>query len=245
MPQVSKGPHSRVREIEFRLYVILSAILLLSIVFVKQDVLVRLESGLATHMIVEHAIFFALGALSVMAAETILRMLSLRSSEAKSRNGSRAAMRLWSRVLRAVFGTVPGYVWLGAAVGLMAFWHLPHFFVEAVLYPQVHILQHLSFAAVGSAGFIATRMLGDSLRIVLLLLIIGMMGLAGLLFSVLSSPIYPVYTVADHNSTGGYMVLVSTALLLVALPAYLIRRSMAYVRATQGATGESRSASAP
>lgn len=225
------------RSYEFRAYVIFSSLLLLSILAVKQDVLVQLESRLAAHMIVEHAIFFLIGALSVLSAETIMKLLTLRSTNRPGRSSGPARLQpldVWRSMLRLFYGRIPGIVWIAVAVVLMAFWHLQYFFVLAVLHPEIHALQHLSFIAVGSAGFIATRNIGDSFRIALLLLVIGMMGFAGLLFSVLDKPVYPVYTVSDHNDAGGYMVLVSTVLLVVGLPLYLVRRSMAYVRAVHG-----------
>ena len=179
-------------------------------------------------MIIEHAIFFFLGADSVLAAEVILKILTSRSLS--THRHSNSGLRMWQRFLQIIYGRVPGWAWVAIAFALMAFWHLPHFFTMAVLNSEVHIIQHISFSAVGAAGFVATRLLGESLRIALLITIIGMMGFAGLLFSVFDRPLYPPYNLVEHKEAGGYMVLISTLLLLVGLPVYLVKRSMSYVR---------------
>jgi hypothetical protein len=53
---------------------------------------------------------------------------------------------------------------------------------------------------------------------------------AGLMFAVLQTPIYTVYSVSSHNDAGTYMLVTCLLLLLVGLPAYLIHRTLFHVR---------------
>ena len=72
------------------------------------------------------------------------------------------------------------------------FWHLPSIFDYSQLHESVHVLQHLSFIAVGISGFLAARTLGESFNLFTLLSLSAIMGFAGLFFSVLNKPIYQV-----------------------------------------------------
>jgi hypothetical protein len=219
----------------------------LSAIAVQGFLLEALETHLAYHMIFEHAIFFLIGALSVLSAEAILRFLLLSGREnirdleigatANNEISSSSSFKyevgkIWSRVLRIIFSKIPGLLWLTIAIVLTAFWHMPAVFDLASTYPNVHMLQHISFIVVGAAGFMAARAFGSSLQIILLVLIISMMGFTGLLFTVLDEKVYIVYSVSDHNVAGNYMIIASMLVLIVGFPMYLIRKTVAYVRAT-------------
>jgi cytochrome c oxidase assembly factor CtaG len=206
----------------------------LSAIAIRGDVLEAAEFQLATHMIFEHALFLIIGALSVLIGEIILRFLT--SPDISSRQISKKSILrsqtagLWRSMMRNVFAKVHGLLWLAIAVGLMAFWHLPEVFDLATRSESVHVLQHTSFVMVGAAGFIATRMFGDSFRILLLFTIVSMMSFAGLLFSVLDKSVYSAYPTLDHNRAGDYMIIVSMLLLIVGLPGFLIKKTLSYVR---------------
>lgn len=219
----------------------------LTIITVQTPILELAEEKLSTHMIFEHLAFFLIGALSVISAERILQLLYLRQRQklsAINQNGNNSQgqafsisskmLLWWGSLIRSVFSfDQTGILWISIAIILMALWHYPPVFDTAALNPQVHILQHFSFVIVGAVGYISIRVWGDSYRILLLIALIGMMGFAGLLFSVMDSPVYLAYPVWQHNEAGFYMVITSTLLLIIGLPLYLIRRTMSYVKATK------------
>jgi hypothetical protein len=134
-----------------------------------------------------------------------------------------------------------GYIWVIIAVTLLTFWHIPAIFDYAELNPQVHIAQHISFIVVGVMGFLAVRSLGESFTLLALLALNGVMGFAGLMFSLLDKPIYLVYSVSSHNNAGTYMLVSCILLLLVILPAYLIRRTLFHIHIRQSSSSSSSS----
>lgn len=215
---------------QLRAIAVISALAMLSIIVFRGSLLEAAEARLATHMIIEHVVFFLMGALSVMAGEIFLKLLV----RAERGRGPSRASRAWRGALKSVFASVHGLLWLALAAGLMAFWHVPEIFDLASTNASVHVLQHVSFAAVGAAGFIATRTLGDSFRILLIVAMVGMMGFAGLLFSVLDRPVYTAYSTAGHNEAGTYMIVTSMLLLLVGLPLFLVKRTLSYIKAVGG-----------
>jgi hypothetical protein len=98
------------------------------------------------------------------------------------------------------------------------------------MHPYVHIMQHISFIFVGVTGFLSIRALGESYQIFLILILSGMMGFVGLIFSVLDNSIYTVYSVTGHNYAGTAMVVVSIILLIVGLPSYAIKKTVTYAK---------------
>lgn len=184
-------------------------------------------------MIFEHALFFSIGALSVLACEIVLKILTSSGNSPRQPSIRSKATKLWKNMLKGVLGRVPGLLWLVIAVGLMTFWHMPEVFDLASVNQNMHILQHISFVTVGATGFITTRVFGDSFRILLLFMLIGMMGFAGLIFLVLDGPIYGAYSVTDHRTTGDYMIIASMVVLMIGLPAFLISRTFSYIRSVK------------
>lgn len=116
-------------------------------------------------------------------------------------------------------------------------------FDYAELHEQAHIAQHISFVVVGAMGFLAARSLGESFKLFALFALNGVMGFAGLMFSVLDRPIYLVYSVNSHNNAGVYMLVSCIILLLVILPAYLIRRTFFHIRVRKSSSSFSASSS--
>ena len=201
------------------------------------------ERDLAYHMTLEHTLFFVIGAMSIQVAETILK-LSNRYRNGVGHRKLGLIISLWTTILRKFFTLNKyGYVWVIAAIGLLTFWHIPWVFDYAELHEQAHIAQHISFIAVGAMGFMAMRSLGESFKLLALFALNGVMGYAGLLFSVLNVPIYLVYSVSSHNNAGTYMLVSCIIILLVVLPGYLIHRTLFHVRVRQSSSSPSVSSS--
>jgi cytochrome c oxidase assembly factor CtaG len=209
----------------------------------QPDLLAATEKDLASHMVLEHTLFFFLGAISVQVAETVLRLIvSFENTKRKSRSQTGAQGRksnltlkiisVWSQSLRKIFivNSRYGFIWLIIPIILLTFWHLPSIFDYATLNEQVHIIQHISFIIVGATAFLALRALGESFKILILVSLNAIMAFAGLMFAVTSTPIYPVYSVSSHNDAGTYMLITCILLLLVVLPTYLIHRTILHVR---------------
>src|SRR5919199_24588 len=140
---------------------------ILSIISLQTPLLEITEQNLAAHMIIEHTIFFLLGAASVKTAEIVLHILvsyayrKTRSSQPIARvkrvqedknyednnntNGSIETIniiRFWSSIIRKVFSfsSKNGFLWLSIPIILLAIWHYPPLFDYAVLHENVHIL---------------------------------------------------------------------------------------------------------
>lgn len=200
------------------------------------------ERDLAYHMTIEHTLFFVIGAMSIQVAETILKLSN------RYRNGGDhwklGVISLWTTILRKFFTLNKyGYVWVIIAIGLLTFWHIPWVFDYAELHEQAHIAQHISFIVVGAMGFMAMRSLGESFKLLALFALNGVMGFAGLMFSVLNAPIYLVYSVSSHNNAGTYMLVSCIIILLVVLPSYLIHRTLFHIRVRQSSSSTSVSSS--
>lgn len=174
-------------------------------------------------------------------AETILKLSNpYRNSGRHLKLG--LIISLWITLLRKLFTLNKyGYLWVITAVSLLTFWHIPWVFDYAELHEQAHIAQHISFIVVGATGFLAARALGESFKLLALFALNAVMGFAGLMFSVLDRPIYLVYSVNSHNNAGTYMLASCIILLLVVLPAYLIRRTFFHIRVRQSSSSFSTS----
>jgi hypothetical protein len=201
---------------------LISGFIGLIVISLQPFLLISMENELAYHMIIEHSIFFLLGAISVKIAELILKMLikfDKRKINGTIKNKNSTILKLtniWSRILRNLFKTKKiGYIWVIISILILTFWHFPIIFDYSELHPNVHVLQHVSFIVVGMTGFLSLRALGESYKIFLILILSGMMGFIGLIFSVLDNPIFDVYSLPSHNYAGTYMVIVSIILLLV------------------------------
>ena len=210
----------------------------LFIISLQHFLLVSMENELAYHMIVEHSIFFLLGAISVKVAEMILKALVIYQRKQKKtlyKNQNNIIISKstdgWSSFLRKIFKTKRiGYIWIIVSILILAFWHLPFIFDYSEMHPIVHMMQHISFIFVGVTGFLSIRAFGESYQIFLIFVLSGMMGFVGLIFSVLDNSIYTVYSIAGHNYAGTAMVVVSIILLIVALPSFAIKKTISYAK---------------
>ena len=232
--------------------VIITVFLFLTFISTQSSILESTEVSLAGHMILEHLVFFLLGATSVMLAEIILRNLVISSSLLASHNNNGIKNRLkdedmllnqtslkfaiaskWKYLLSKIF-TINQfryrYIWIIASMFILAVWHIPSIFDFADQHIQVHIAQHLSFIVVGATGYLAIRSFGESFNLFLLLSLMCMMSFEGLLFSVTQTSLYTVYSIHDHNDAGIYMLIISILILLIGFPAYLIRRALFHIQ---------------
>jgi hypothetical protein len=239
-----------------REFVLIAIFGILTVISFQGSLLEIFEQDLANHMVLEHTLFFAIGALSIKVAEIILRFIisyekasrhpdhlednyyiqhEQKYCEVASNSRLIIVISYWTEILRKIFGiNNHGLVWVIIAVGLMIFWHIPSVFDFASLYEPFHVLQHVSFIAVGTAGFLAIRSLGESFSIFLLFTITGTMGFAGLVFAILENPIYSVYSVNSHHDAGTYMLVSCMLIVLIALPAYLIEKTLFHIRIKAG-----------
>ena len=210
---------------------------ILMFILVQPAFLEFTEQNLAYHMTIEHTLFFVIGVMSVQVAETVLKLFnSYKKNDHETRNSVLSVLvSIWTKMLRKIF-TINKYglIWVIIAVGLLTFWHIPAIFDYAELNPPAHIAQHISFILVGAMGFLAARSLGESFTLLALFGLNGVMGFAGLMFSLLDKPIYLVYSVSSHNNAGTFMLVCCILLLLVILPAYLIRRTLFHMRVKYG-----------
>jgi hypothetical protein len=224
-------------------YLLIIGFIGLIIISLQTFILIPLEKELAYHMIVEHSIFFLLGAASIKIAELFLKALVIYSKKQGNNDSKNSNIYnkkniilkftiFWSKLLRKIFKTKEmGFVWVIISIFILAFWHIPSIFDYSELHADIHILQHISFIIVGMTGFLSLRALGESYKIFLLLILAGMMGFIGLIFSVLDTSIFDVYSISSHNYAGTCMVVVSLVLLIVGLPLYTIKKTLSYAKA--------------
>lgn len=221
-------------------FIIVALFILLVGLSLNEIVLGQLERDLGNHMVIEHLLFFSIGALSVCVAERILKFMI--NIERKSWGGnkleiryspSRAtgkAIQYWKATLRSIFklNTYP-WSWILIAGSLIFIWHIPQIFDYASTQDYVHIMQHLSFIMVGAATFMIIRLLGESFNLFLIFSLTCMMGFSGLILVISDNQIYQVYSINSHHNAGVYMIISFVTLLLVIMPTYLIRRTVFHI----------------
>jgi len=224
-------------------FIIFMLFILLVVLSLNEIVLGQLERDLGNHMIMEHMIFFSIGALSVCVVERILKFMikierkSLGSTQLNFQHGSpRAtgkAIQYWKGILRSIFklNTLP-CSWIVIAGSLIFIWHVPQIFDYASTHYYVHFMQHFSFIVVGAATFITIRLFGEAFNLILIFSLIGMMGFSGLILVISDNQIYQVYSVNSHHNAGIYMIITFVILLLVIMPVYLIRRTIFHIKST-------------
>jgi hypothetical protein len=154
--------------------------ILLVVLSLNEIVLGQLERDLGNHMVLEHMLFFSIGALSVYVVERILKFII--SNERYSFVGSKSeihqlscssatgrAIQYWKAILRRIFklNTHP-WSWIVIAGTLFFVWHIPPIFDYAATHDYVYVMQHLSFIMVGAATFMITRLLGESFNLFLI-----------------------------------------------------------------------------
>lgn len=214
---------------------------LLIFLYLDDSVHEFLEEDLAHHMIFEHSLFFLMGALSVKIFEIILKIATTRSSRIKDSDLQGKLSHIfhkvlsivavkWANILRVFLGFKgTKFLLFLIAITLLIIWHIPSIFDLAVIDEDIHFLQHLSFVSVGASAYLSIRLLGDSFKILVTIVLGSMMSSMGIIFVLLNNPIFTVYSVESHNYAGTFMVISGLLILLVFLPIFLIRKTIAYV----------------
>jgi phosphatidylglycerophosphate synthase len=82
---------------------------------------------------------------------------------------------------------------------------------------------------VGVLFFLSLRQLGQSLVLFLIISSVGMMLVSGMGLAITNERIYVPYTISSHNIAGEYMLGLSIAIAVIALPVYLIRRTLLHI----------------
>jgi hypothetical protein len=82
------------------------------------------------------------------------------------------------------------------------------------------------------------RLLGESFNLFLIFSLIAMMGFSGLILVISDNQIYQVYSISSHQNAGIYMIISFVTLLLVIMPAYLIRRTMFHIKTSTSGVGD-------
>jgi plastocyanin/cytochrome c oxidase assembly factor CtaG len=140
-------------------------------------------------------------------------------------SGVAIAYPLFGRAMikRGKRNSVPWIAFL-VSVLLIVYWHLPGPWDEAVINPLVHVVEHLSFLAVGLLAGSWLLLLSDSGKIgALLAAFFGHMGYAVALISPWNVQIYSLYSLSDQVILGWALLL--TGPLLVVGIAYVIARN--------------------
>ncbi len=122
---------------------------------------------------------------------------------------------------------------LVAAALLIGYWHFPGPWDAAVLNPGVHVVEHLSFLAVGLLAGSWLLLLSDSAKIgALLAAFFGHMGYAVVLISPWNVQVYALYPLADQ-ALFGWVLLLTGPSLLVGI-AYIIARNPEWLAGFSG-----------
>jgi hypothetical protein len=212
-------------------------IAMFSLIFISfhSPVLEQLESDLGNHMIIEHALFLSIGYLSIMVSESILKVVFNKRKKVseygvRQSTGIQALINCWTSFVRSLYTiTRNGLFPMACAIIIVIFWHMPSIFDLSLYNQSIHIVQHFSFTLVGVLFFLSLRQLGQSLVLFLIISSVGMMLVSGMGLAITNERIYVPYTISSHNIAGEYMLGLSIAIAVIALPVYLIRRTLLHI----------------
>ncbi len=85
---------------------------------------------------------------------------------------------------------------------LLIFWHLPPFWDGAVENLYVHVVEHVCFLVVGVLIGICIPMIPDNFKMIVLALTISAHMFYGFSLYLISTPVYPLYSVAQQQTLG-------------------------------------------
>jgi plastocyanin len=86
--------------------------------------------------------------------------------------------------------------------GLLIFWHLPYFWDVAVENLAIHIVEHFCFLMIGIVIGVCVPMLPDNFKMIVLALTISAHMFYGFALFLISSPVYPLYSVSQQQTLG-------------------------------------------
>lgn len=138
----------------------------------------------------------------------------------------------WTSFLREVFIRINKrslFLFIPVIV-IVVVWHIPSIFDLSLIYLDVHILQHLSFVAVGVLVFLTTRFGFESYSILYLLSSMGMMLLSAIVLSITTSRIYDYYSLESHHLAGEYMIYFTLILGFIVFPYYIISKTINHIK---------------
>ena len=95
-----------------------------------------------------------------------------------------------------------GIAGIFSIAALLVFWHLPYFWDLAVEVLYVHFVEHLSFLLVGVLIGVCVPMLPDNFKMIVLALTISAHMFYGFALFLLSTPVYPLYSLSQQQSLG-------------------------------------------
>ena len=84
----------------------------------------------------------------------------------------------------------------------LIFWHLPTFWDGAVENVYVHVIEHFCFLLVGVLIGICVPMIPDNFKMIVLALTISAHMFYGFSLYLISTPVYPLYSVAQQQTLG-------------------------------------------
>jgi len=146
---------------------------------------------------------------------------------------------LGRRLLRKDVGPWLPRLALATSIAIIAFWHFPGPWDDAVLNPGVHALEHFSFLAVGLMCGSWLLLLTDTGKIgALTAALFGHMGYAVVLISPWGARVYSLYSLANQETLG--WVLLLTGPTLVIGIAYVIARNPDWLGGFSTAAGDKR-----
>lgn len=218
-----------------KLLIYIIAMFSLIFISIHSPLLEQLELDLGNHMIIEHALFLSIGYLSIIVSESILKVVFNKRKKVsqygvRSSTGIQALITCWTGFIRSLYTiTRNGLFPMACAIILIIFWRIPSIFDLSLYHESIHIVQHLSFTLVGVLFLLSLRQLGQSLVLFLIISSVGMMLVSGLGLGITNERIYLPYTISSHNIAGEYMLGLSIAIAVIALPVYLIRRTLLHI----------------
>lgn len=183
--------------------------LLVILVASSEELLAFSANNLAFHMTVEHIVFFSTGAVFVVVMGRLWFLARKNPLSISHRN------------IQIITGITVSAILLGI-------WHFPPFFAAAVVHEELHMLQHLSFLAVGAFAMIAIKVISVSHLLLSMVVTNALMGLSGLLLVLPERQVFFPYSIDSHIQAGNVMIILATAMGIIALPAFLIARSLRY-----------------
>jgi plastocyanin len=92
-----------------------------------------------------------------------------------------------------------GFFYIAASV---IFWHIPFAWDAAVLNPGIHVIEHISFFSVGLAIGIFIPMMADNLKMLVFVLALSGHMFFGFVLYISTTPIYPLFSVAQQAQLG-------------------------------------------
>ncbi len=109
---------------------------------------------------------------------------------------------LKSGKLDRIKSTSFGIAGIFIVAGLLVFWHLPYFWDLAVQLLYVHFVEHLCFLFIGVLIGVCVPLLPDNFKMIVLALTISAHMFYGFALFLISTPVYPLYSVAQQQLLG-------------------------------------------